>query len=163
VSGKEYDEGRLSWKATGSASITSVSLAADIIPPKVDGIHAAWSGYVQFLCIEHSSSVYCLNYVISDQVHLVIEEYQYVGAVGYVTCTVPSVPTSNIWSRVELVASVDAVPTVSINGTVISTTTDPGFKLLSSTNVTVRIGLEQTADDEAWPMYFDNVVVSVRR
>ena len=166
LSGNTGSEGRLRWNATGAKAIKSVSLSASVHFPTVIGFHELWMGHDEVLCIRYNSSSYCVNYAYSEDSlsgwGLALEEEQTTGSVETHVCQLQPAPSENVWSRIELRVSSTGAPAVYLNGTALSS---PGctFSLLTSTAVTLEVGLKQTADDEAWQLYFDDVEASIKR
>ena len=158
-------EGRLRWNATGAKAIKSVSLAAEVYFHDIIGFHELWVGHDEVLCIRYSSSSYCVYYAHNDESiggwSLALEEVQTTGTQETHVCQL-AMPAENVWSRIELRISTTGVPTVYLNGTAISSP-DCVFSLLTSTSVTLEVGLKQTDADEAWQLYFDDIEAAIRR
>jgi hypothetical protein len=166
LSGNSGSEGRLRWNAAGANAITSVSLSANVHFPTIIGFHELWVGHDELLCVHHSSSSYCVNYAYSENNPvgwgLSLEEVRTTTGIETHVCELVPAPGENVWNKIELRVSSAGPPVVYLNGNALSSP-DCTFNLLTGTAVTLEAGMKQTAADEGWRLYFDEVEAVVRR
>jgi hypothetical protein len=166
LSGTSQSEGRLRWTATGPNAIKSVSLSASVHFPTAIGFHELWVGHDELLCIHHSSSSFCVTYAYNEENPggwgLALEEVRTTSTIETHVCPVVPPPGENVWSRIELRVSSSSVPSVYLNGVALASP-ECTFTLLTSTSATLEVGMKQTAADESWHLYFDDIEAALRR
>jgi len=165
--GSAATQATLTWKATGSKPVATVTVAADVSPLAAQGV-AAWTGSVDLLCVTFGSGHACLDYTMDADTGFASGytgfylslEYDGGGAM-YSEKPVTGSLATGIWTRVQLqvTASGDQV-VVTLGGSATAPATgyfDP------DTTVQVSVGPNASGAVSGWSGYIDNVVTTVTR
>ncbi|HKU36501.1 MAG TPA: hypothetical protein VJR89_00100 [Polyangiales bacterium] len=162
------DTARLSWSATGSTPITSLSVSAQISPAAVSGL---LSFDVDLMCLNLGDTTICLSYgnhtVVSgyqqtwDNYTGLYIHYMYSGPGAFLpqSCAVSGNLANNVWNAVTLTWADKAQITVAING---SSTTPCTIGMEQDTVGVFQVGMD-THYGVDWSIYYDDVVASVKR
>jgi hypothetical protein len=171
------DAATLSWMDMGSAPISAISVSFAINPTPNFNIHPSPGGNIDLACINTGSNQTCLYYTINGNDPLGNSGFTGIGGFSIyaggevIRGECPFSVTNfnaNVWNTVEIdittnTTGADAVQ-MSLNGTVVTNSTNCGGQFGSDTMATIVLGpAAVNTPFFGWQGFLDNITVAVKR
>lgn len=160
----------IEWSAVGTASVSSVTLRAELNPAALPSIAPPWTGYIRLLCVELGGGEVCLAHTYdstrdfaSSYEGLFVRWTFFEGAALTGECEVTEDLDYRLWNEVVLQVERTGDIEVEIDG-VDATSGCTATELSADADALVAVGqrvFHETGSE--WTVHFDNVEVEVRR
>jgi len=160
----------IEWSAVGTASVSSITLRAELNPAALPSIAPPWTGYIRLLCVELSGGEVCLAHTYdstrdfaSSYEGLFIRWSFFEGVALSGECEVTEDLDERLWNEIGLRVERTGDIEVDIDG-VDATSGCTATELSADADALVAVGqrvFHETGSE--WTVHFDNVEVEVRR